>query len=92
MNQNTTADKFYYYGLPTNISVSISGNSAFTGVIYAPSAALSLGGGGNNTYDFVGASISSTISINGHYNFHYDENLSRVGPNRGFAISSWDEI
>ncbi len=92
VNLNTDASKFFYYGLPSNTSVSFSGNAAFTGVIYAPSAALSLGGGGNNTYDFVGASISSTVTMNGHYNFHYDENLARVGPTRGFVITSWNEL
>lgn len=92
MNSTADASKFAYYGLPTNTSVSFSGNAAFTGTIYAPSAALSLGGGGNNTYDFVGASISNTATMNGHYNFHYDEMLGRTGASRGYVATSWDEL
>jgi hypothetical protein len=30
--------------------------------------------------------------MNGHFNFHYDENLGRSGPLRGFIATSWDEI
>jgi hypothetical protein len=91
-NNSGNAMNFMYYGLPTNTSLSFSGNAAFTGVIYAPSATFSLGGGGSTTYDFVGASVTSTVNMNGHFNFHYDENLGRVGPSRGFVVTSWNEI
>ncbi len=92
MNSAANASKFAYYGLPTNTSVSFSGNAAFTGTIYAPSAALSLGGGGSNTYDFVGSAIASTATLNGHYNFHYDEMLGRTGTSRGYVATSWNEL
>lgn len=92
VNSNANAQSFYYYGLPSNTGVSMSGNAAFTGVIYAPGADLTLGGGGTNTYDFVGASISKTVTMNGHYNFHYDEALATYGPSRGFVITSWNEM
>ncbi len=92
MNNAGNAMNFMYYGLPSNTSVSMSGNAAFTGTIYAPSAALTLGGGGNNDYDFVGASVTDSVRLNGHYNFHYDENLGRLGPKRGYTITSWNEI
>ncbi len=91
-NANANATNFTYYGLPSNTSLSLSGNAAFTGSIYAPQAAFSLGGGGNNTYDFVGASVTGTVSMNGHYNFHYDENLGRMGPIRGYTVNSWNEV
>ena len=91
-NSNSNATNFWYWGLPGNTSLSLSGNAAFTGVIYAPNAAFTLGGGGNNTYDFVGASISASVKMNGHFKFHYDENLARVGPSRGFIVDSWNEI
>jgi hypothetical protein len=60
-------------------------------VIYAPDAAFSLGGGGNNNYDFVGGSVTKTVSINGHFNFHYDECLKN-GPAREYVITAWNEI
>jgi hypothetical protein len=86
------AMNFEYYGMPSNTSLSYGGNASFTGVIYAPNAEFTLGGGGNNIYDFVGASVTSTVKMNGHFNFHYDENLKRIGPSRGYIVTSWNEI
>jgi hypothetical protein len=83
---------FIYYGLPSNTSLSFAGNAAFTGAIYAPNADFSLNGGGNNTYDFVGASVTKTATMNGHFNFHYDEALSKFGPMRGYVVTSWNEM
>ncbi len=92
VNNNTSASRFSYYGLPSNTSVSFSGNAAFTGTIYAPQAHLSLGGGGSTPYDFVGASVSRTVSMNGHFNFHYDEALGRTDTEGLFVLASWDEF
>lgn len=87
-----SALNFSYYGLTNNTSLSLSGNAAFTGVIYAPNADFTLGGGGSNSYDFVGASITKTATMNGHFNFHYDEALSKFGPMRGYVVTSWNEM
>ena len=81
-----------YYGTTNNTQISFTGNAAFTGTIYAPEADIKLGGGGNNTYDVVGAIIGNTITMNGHFNFHYDESLINSGPSRGFVASSWTEL
>jgi hypothetical protein len=91
VNETGRAENFYYYGTSRNTEVSFGGNAAFTGTIYAPDAAFSLGGGGNNTYDFVGSSVTKSVKMNGHFNFHYDENLRRVGPSRGFVATRWRE-
>ena len=80
-----------YYGTTNNTSFSMSGNASFTGTVYAPEADISLGGGGNNTYDFVGAVIGRTITMNGHFNFHFDENLLTSGPMR-YVANSWREL
>jgi hypothetical protein len=61
------------------------------GVIYAPSAELTLNGGGNNN-GLIGSSITKTITMNGHYDFHYDEALGNLGPAAGFAPTSWTEL
>lgn len=92
INTPGNATNFFYWGLPSNTKVSMSGNASFTGAIYAPQAAFSLGGGGNNDYDFVGASVTDSVKMNGHYKFHYDESLGRTGPRRGFTVTSWNEI
>lgn len=69
----------------------MSGNSAFNGVIYAPEAFIKLSGGGNDGVDFSGAILGKQISLNGHYNFHYDEATRRLG-SRGIVAASWDEL
>lgn len=92
INNGGNATNFYYFGLPSNTDLKLAGNAAFTGVIYAPSADYTLGGGGNDTYDFVGASVTKTVNMNGHYNFHYDEALGRVAVSSGYVIRSWTEI
>jgi hypothetical protein len=86
------AGNFVYWGLPSNTSLKFSGNAAFTGVIYAPSADFTLGGGGNSGYDFVGSSITKSTTLNGHYKFHFDEALAKMGPIKGYAATYWREL
>jgi hypothetical protein len=92
INKNGNALNFQYYGLDSNTSIDISGNGQFTGVLYAPNASLFLRGGGNNAEDFIGAIVANNITMNGHFNFHYDENLMRKGPARRYLISNWNEV
>lgn len=92
VNSSGLAQNFYYFGTTANTSLSFSGNAGFTGVIYAPQAAFALGGGGNNTYDFVGASVTLSVKMNGHFNFHYDEALRNNGMGRGYIPTSWEEM
>jgi hypothetical protein len=91
--QNDTGfpHNFMYYGLPTNKSLSYSGNAAMSGAIYAPNADFSLGGGGQDEYDFSGACVTRTVTMNGKFNFHFDENLMK-GPSHGYIATSWDEV
>ena len=90
-NLSQNALNFQLYGLPTCTSVSMGCNASYTGTIYAPQADITWGGGGSTTYDFVGASVGRTDTMNGHANFHYDENLARRGPSKGYVPSSWAE-
>lgn len=92
INHNGNAQDFFYWGLNGNTSLSMSGNGEFTGVIYAPYADLSLSGGGSGDNDFIGASVTKTVTMNGHFKFHYDEELGRIGPSRGFVVIAWNEI
>jgi len=92
VNDSGNAANFYYFGLPSNTSIDFQGNASFTGAIYAPNAAFKLGGGGNDTYDFVGGSVTRSVTMNGHFKFHYDENLARVGGHRGFVPVGWKEL
>ena len=36
--------------------------------------------------------MTKTVTMNGHFNFHYDEILGRTGPSRGYYITSWVEL
>jgi hypothetical protein len=90
-NQGLCGD-FTYYGLPGNTSISLSGNNVFLGTFYAPNGDLTLSGGGSTDTDFQGSCSVRTVTMNGHFNFHYDENLKRKGPVRGYQVTSWTEI
>ena len=94
--QSQQAQNFWYYGTTnvTSVKYDGKGNNNFFGVIYAPAANVTLNGGWDNTYNmnFIGACIAKTITINGRYNFHYDENLQKAGPIRGYVASAWEEL
>jgi hypothetical protein len=91
VNTDGNAFSFQYYGLPSNKLISWGGNDEYKGTVYAPEAEFRLGGGGTDTYDFQGACVVDKITINGHFNFHYDENLRRRGPVSGFVVTQWQE-
>ena len=60
--------------------------------IYAPEAALTGNGGGNNNFDTSGAVVVNSVTLNGHWNFHYDEHLAMVGPtSHGWVPRQWAE-
>lgn len=91
INDNGNAASFFYFGLPSNTAVELGGNGTFTGAIYAPQAAFQLNGGGSDPRDFIGASVTRNVRMNGHFKFHYDENLRRIGPGRGYVATNWKE-
>jgi hypothetical protein len=80
-----------YYGLPSLTSITYSGNAAFVGVVYAPSASVTMNGGGSTDVDFIGSLVADTITMNGHYKLHYDESLSRSGA-AVYVVQSWQEL
>jgi len=92
VNETGSALNFTYWGLPSNTSIDVGGNGGFVGAIYAPEADLKLHGGGNSTTDFVGGAVTKTATLYGHFNFHYDEALKKLGPFKGYVASSWDEM
>lgn len=91
-NQKQNAHTLGIYGLPSLTSIDFGGNAAFTGTIYAPEADFSFGGGGNNSYDYVGSLVANSCFLNGNANFHYDESLRVNGPGIGYIPSSWQEL
>jgi hypothetical protein len=77
INQNANALSFSYCGLPTNTSLDLGANGTFIGTIYAPNASVAFHGS-NSDEDVVGAVVAKGIFMNGHFNFHYDENLKHA--------------
>ena len=92
VNTAGNANTFAYYGLPTNKSLVWSGNAQYVGTVYAPQATFELGGGGSNTMDYQGACVVKAVTLNGKFNFHYDEALQRRGPMAGYRIRTWREL
>jgi hypothetical protein len=91
-NYNLDASKFSLYGMPGTHNIAISGNAAFTGVIYAPDADITMNGSGTTEYDVVGALIGKSANLNGHFHFHYDEALGRARIVSKYNVASWREI
>jgi hypothetical protein len=92
-NDTGHASAFAYYGLPSNTQISLTGNGAFYGTIYAPEADFALKGSGKtSTDDFTGASITKTTTMTGNFNFHYDESLIHLTTLGGYDPASWTEL
>jgi hypothetical protein len=91
-NLNQDATKMTIYGLPSCTSITLSGNAAYTGTIYAPNAAVSFNGSGNTIYDCVGAVVGKSADFHGNFNFHYDENLGRAWGPPVYKVAYWSEI
>ena len=92
LNPNGFAGNFIVYCAPTVTSFTLNGNGEFTGVLVAPNADVTMNGGGNSDQDFIGALMVNSVRMNGHFKFHYDEALGRMGAKGRFLITSWDEI
>jgi hypothetical protein len=91
VNNTGRAGAFSYWGMNSNEEVTFSGNADFVGTIYAPHADFTMGGSGRTEFDFSGASVTKSVSMNGHFNFHYDESLGEFGPRRSYTVVSWNE-
>ncbi|HEY9508261.1 MAG TPA: collagen-binding domain-containing protein, partial [Verrucomicrobiae bacterium] len=92
VNRDGVASSLILYCAPSVKTFSLSGNAGLTGVVYAPFANLKFNGGGSDTLDFVGALVVNSITLNGHFNVHYDECLNDQAANSLFVVKSWDEI
>jgi hypothetical protein len=92
MNDNGYAMNFMLWCTDDVTSMSLNGNGEFTGVLVAPNADLKLNGGGYSVTDFVGALITKTVTMNGNFDFHYDEALEGYRNNGRFTLEAWDEI
>jgi hypothetical protein len=88
---NGTPLNFIVYGMPNVTAIKMAGTSQFIGAIYAPEAVLTLDGGGNSP-NIQGAAIVQQVTLNGHYDVHYDEALASWGPAKSWTANSWQEL
>jgi hypothetical protein len=65
----------------------INGGAGFTSAVYAPSAEVTLTGGGN----FFGALVGGGVNVSGDGQFHYDEALGDTGQIAFFEVNEWVE-
>ena len=92
-NSDGRAGNFVFWGTTNVTSLTLNGNAGMSGCYYAPNADLVVNGTGMSTQvDFTGAGIVRSATMNGHFNFHYDEALAKFGPDRGWFITSWSEM
>jgi len=84
---------FSVFGLPSTVNVNWSGNDTYVGSIYAPEANMVLtGGGSTSTNDFQGSCVVGSLTMNGVFNFHFDERLKTQGFMKGYVVTSWREL
>lgn len=76
LNQAGYAADFLLYAAPSVMSLNVSGNGGFSGVLVAPNANASINGGGSSLTHFYGSLMVNSLTLNGSVFFHYDESLS----------------
>ncbi len=92
VNDTGMSGNYIAYFAPSVTKLSIGGNGTFVGVVCAPSADMAMNGSGKNSMDFVGSLMVNSLTMNGHFNFHYDEALGNIEQFGRWLISAWDEI
>lgn len=93
-NETYKPEKFMIYNTtPTDggTSVDVAGNGLVYAVVYAPNSNVHLQGGGSSGSVF-GAIVGWEITLNGGYEFHYDEALSALSGGGGLSIDRWREL
>jgi hypothetical protein len=85
INGSGFAKNFSVLGLPSCTAFSYSGNSAFIGTVYAPSADFRFSG----TAGAFGSFTANTVTVSGGAHIAYDKGLNAGGR---YVANSWNEI
>ena len=89
VNANSQASSLEIYGTnPASQQIDIGGGPTFVGVVYAPTADVTI----NGTPDVMGSIVANNIRVVGDAKFHYDEALANWGGNNPFGITRWLEL
>jgi hypothetical protein len=92
VNDNGYPVNCQIYFTKNTTDLQIGGNGTIAATVIAPDANVTLNGGGRANTDFMGALMGSSVNLNGHFSFHYDESLGKRGATGRYIVSSWDEI
>lgn len=88
--------KFQLYGQSTAATlkqkITIAGNAALSGAIYAPNASVTISGGGSSDRDVLGSIVANDITFNGNVQFHQDESLAKLTTAAPYRLTSWNEL
>lgn len=79
LNQAGLPGDLIVYCTSNVTSIAFLGNTAFSGVLVAPSAFAMFSAGGATQISFSGAIIINSLVVNGHAAFHFDEALLQEG-------------
>lgn len=93
-NDTRKPERFMIYNttpVDGGTSVDVAGNGLVYAVVYAPNSNVHLQGGGSSGAVF-GSIVGYEITLNGGYEFHYDEALADLGGGGGLAINHWREL
>jgi len=91
-NLSGYAGAFILYAAPSVTSFTLTGNGKFTGVLVLPGVNVTLNGSGSGEQDFCGSIMAKSVTLTGHFNFHYDEALRRMDNLGRYLVKTWDEI
>lgn len=91
VNQTNIPSNLVIYGLGSSGTLKLHGSGAMQGVVYAPNYDVELKGGGG-TGAMHGAVVGDTVTINGNYEFHYDEDLDNFGGGGRLRVANWVEL
>ena len=93
MNMTGRPENLIIFGrsTPGNQLITLGGNGAVQAAVYAPLTEVVLNGGGTGGVWF-GSVVGRTVTINGNYDFHYDEDLQNKTDGNPFAVSRWLEL
>jgi hypothetical protein len=78
-------------GNSSNLGLSVMGGSTLYAAIYAPEATIQIGGGGNNTFTFIGAAVGGAALLNGNVSYLYDEALGGL-TGKATELTGWHEV
>lgn len=92
VNTGGRARSLMIYGMNTCTSVQFAGSASYIGQLHAPYANVHAGGGGSGPLGFCGALTAKSLTMIGHFSFHFDESLLGSGNRLRNVILTWNEL